>query len=111
MTIRDYLKRQRNKKALLVLPGIVFCVLSAVYAPGNFWLNWLSLAAVFAGLVAIILLMRRTPCPRCGLELGAVAARAAGGWATTGHCPHCKVSINAPMNVAVPAAEESKSSQ
>jgi hypothetical protein len=109
VTIRDYLKRQRNKRALLVLPGIVFCVLSAMYAPGNFWLNWLSLAALFAGLVAIIVLMRRTPCPRCGLPLGAVAVRAAGGRATTGHCPHCKVSINAPMNVTVPAPDESKS--
>ena len=108
VTIRDYLKRQRNKRALLLLPGIVFCVLSAMYAPGNFWLNWLSLAAVFAGLVAIILLMRRIPCPRCGLPLGAVAARAAGGRAT-GHCPHCKVSINAPMSVTVSAPEESNS--
>ena len=107
VTIRDYLKRQRNKMAVLVLPGIVFCVLSAIYAPGSFWLNWLSLAALFAGLVAIILLMRRTPCPRCGLPLGAVAARAASGWAT-GHCPHCKVSINAPMSVTAPAPDESK---
>jgi hypothetical protein len=108
VTIRDYLKRQRNKTALLVIPGIAFCVLSAMYAPGSFWLNWLSLATLFAGFVAIILLMRRTPCPRCGLPLGAVAARAAGGWARRGHCPHCKVSINAPMNVTARPSEESR---
>ena len=111
MTIRNHLKRLRNKRALLVLPGIGCCVLSAMYAPGNFWLNWLSLAALFAGMVAIILLMRRTPCPRCGLPLGAVAARAAGGWVTTGHCPHCKVSINAPMQPTAPAPDESKSAR
>lgn len=93
--------------ALLVLPGIVFCVLSAKYAPGSFWLNWLSLAALFAGILAIILLMRRTPCPRCALPLGAVAVRAAGGWAT-GHCPHCKVSVNAPASVAAPIPTSSR---
>ena len=52
MTIRDYLKRRRNKAVLFVLLGIAFCVLSAVFAPDSFWLNWLSLAALFAGLVA-----------------------------------------------------------
>ncbi len=94
--------------ALLVLPGIVFCVLSAMYAPGSFWLNWLSIAALFAGIVAIIVLMRRTPCPRCGLPLGAVAARAAVGWVRRGHCPHCKVSINAPVSATAAAPAESK---
>jgi hypothetical protein len=108
VTIRDYLKRQRNKMALLVLPGIAFCVLSALYAPGSFWLNWLSLATLFVGFVAIIVLMRRTPCPRCALPLGAVAARAAGGWGRRGHCPHCKVSINAPMSITAPLPGESK---
>ncbi len=95
--------------ALLLLPGIVFCALSAMYAPESFWLNWLSLAVLFAGFVAIIQLMRRTPCPRCGLPLGAVAVRAAVGWTTTGYCPHCKVSINAPMSVTAPVPDESKS--
>jgi tRNA(His) 5'-end guanylyltransferase len=35
MTIRDYLKRRRNKAVLFVLPGIAFWVLSAVFAPDS----------------------------------------------------------------------------
>jgi hypothetical protein len=97
MTIRDYLRRRRNKAVLFVLPGIVLCVLSAVFAPGSFWLNWLSLAAFFAGLVAVIVLLYYTPCPQCQLPLGAIAARAANGWAKTAHCPHCRVSFDEPL--------------
>ncbi len=70
MTIRDYLKRRRNKAVLFVLPGVVFCVLSAVFAPDSFWLNWLSLAALFAGLVGVIVQLSRTPCPQCRRPLG-----------------------------------------
>jgi hypothetical protein len=97
MTISDYLKRRRNNAVLLVLPGIVFCVLSAVLAPDSFWLNWLSLAALFAGLVAVIVLLYRTPCPRCQRPLGSIGARAANGWTKTAHCPHCRVSLDEPM--------------
>jgi hypothetical protein len=97
MTIRDHLKRRRNKVALLVLPGVALCVLSAVFAPDSFWLNWLSLATLFAGLVAVIVLLNRTPCPQCQRPLGSIAARAANGWAKTAHCPHCRVSLDEPM--------------
>jgi hypothetical protein len=100
MTIRDFLKRRRNKVVLLVFPGIVFCVLSAVSAPDSFWLNWLSLAALFAGLVAVIVLLYRTPCPQCERPLGSIGARAANGWAKTAHCPHCRVSLDEPMKPA-----------
>ncbi len=64
MPIRDYLKRRRNGGVLFVLPGIVLCVLSAVFAPGSVWLNWLSVAALFAGFATVIALLYRTPCPR-----------------------------------------------
>jgi presenilin-like A22 family membrane protease len=94
MTIRDYLQRRRNKAVLFVLPGIVFCVASAAFAPDSFWLNWLSLAALFAGLVAVIVLLYRTPCPQCQLPLGSIGARAANGWAKTAHCPHCRVNLD-----------------
>jgi presenilin-like A22 family membrane protease len=97
MTIMDHLKRRRNKAALLVLPGVAFCVLSAVFVPDSFWLNWLSLAALFAGLVGVIVLMNRTPCPRCRQPLGSIAARAANGWAKTAHCPHCRVGFDEPL--------------
>src|SRR5579859_6578750 len=100
MTIRDYLKRRRNQVALLVLPGVVFSVLSAIFAPDSFWLNWLSLAALFAGLVAVIALLYRTPCPRCQHALGSIGARAANGWAATAACPHCRVSLDEPMRPA-----------
>jgi hypothetical protein len=100
MTIRDYLKRRRNKAVLLVLPGIACCVLSAVFAPDSFWLNWLSLAAFFAGLVGVIVPMNRTPCPECRRPLGSIAARAAYGWALTAHCPHCRVNLDEPMKRA-----------
>jgi len=94
MTIRDFLKRRRNEAALFVLPGIVFCVLSTVFAPDEFWFNWLSFAALFAGLVAVLVLLHRVPCPRCQRPLGSIAARAANGWAKSGHCPHCRVSLD-----------------
>ena len=97
VTIRDYLKRRRNEAVLLVLPGIVFCVLSAVFAPDSFWLNWFSLAALFLGLVAVIVLLHRMPCPQCQGRLGAIGARAANGWAKSAHCPHCRVSLDEPM--------------
>src|ERR1019366_10374113 len=97
MTIRDYLKRRRNKAVLFVFPGILFCVLSAVYAPDSFWLTWLSLAAFFAGIVAVIVLLYYTPCPQCQRPLGSVAARAANGWTKTAHCPHCRVNFDEPM--------------
>jgi hypothetical protein len=97
MTIRDLLKRRRNKAVLFVLPGILFCVLSAVFAPDNFWLTWLSLAALFAGLVSVIVLLYYTPCPQCQRPLGSVAARAANGWAKTAHCPHCRLSLDDSM--------------
>jgi hypothetical protein len=99
MTIRDHLKRRRNKAVLLVLPGIALCVVFAVFAPDSFWLNWLSLAVLFAGLVAVIVLLNRTPCPQCQKPLGSIAARAANGWAKTAHCPHCRVSLDEPMNL------------
>ena len=98
MTIREYLQRRRNKAVLFVLPGIVFCVLSAAFAPDSFWLNWLSLAALFAGLVAVIVLLYRTPCPQCQLPLGSIGARAANGRAKTAHCPHCRVSLDETMD-------------
>jgi hypothetical protein len=97
MTIRDHLKRRRNKAVLLVVPGIALCVLSAVFAPDSFWLNWFSLAVFFAGLVAVILLLNRTPCPQCLRPLGSIAARAAYGWVKTAHCPGCRVSLDEPM--------------
>jgi hypothetical protein len=97
MPIRNYLKRRRNNAVLFVLPGIVFCVLSAVFAPDSFWLTWLSLAALLAGLVTVILLLYRTPCPQCQRPLGSIAARAANGWAKNAHCPHCRVSLEEPI--------------
>jgi hypothetical protein len=99
MTIREYLMRRRYKAVLLVLPGVAFCVLSAVIVPDSFWLNWLSLAALFAGLVAVIMLLYRTPC-----SLGSIAARAANGWAKTGHCPGCRISLDEPMGSAADRA-------
>lgn len=102
MTIRDYLKQRRNKAVLLVLPGIVFCVLSAVFAPGSFWLNWFSLAAFLAGLVAVIVLLYYTPCPQCHRPLGSIAARAANGWARIAHCPHCRVNFDEAIPGAIP---------
>lgn len=93
MAIRDFLKRRRNEAVLFVLQGIAFCVLAAVFAPDSFWLNWLSLAALFAGLVAVIVLLYRTSCPQCQRPLGSIAARAANGWAKTRRmtpdCPIC----------------------
>lgn len=100
MTIRDQLRRRRNKAVLFVLPGVVVCVLSAIMAPDSFWLTWLSLAALFAGLVAVIVLLHRAPCPQCRLPLGSVGARAANGWAKAAHCPHCRVSLDEPMESA-----------
>jgi len=97
MTIRDHLRRRRNRAALFVLPGILFCVLSAAFTPDNFWLTWLSLAALCAGLVAVIVLLYYTPCPQCERPLGSIAARAANGWADTAHCPHCRVSLDDPV--------------
>jgi hypothetical protein len=97
MTIRDQLKRRRNMAVLFVLPGVVFCVLSAMLAPDSFWLTWLSLAALFVGLVAVIVLLYRAPCPQCQLPLGSTGVRAANGWAKTAHCPHCRVSLDEPM--------------
>jgi len=98
MTIRDYLKRRRNRAVLFVLPGVVFCVLSAVFAPDSFWLNWFSLAALFAGLVGVIVHLSRTPCPQCQRPLGSIAARAANGWAKTAHCPGCRISLDEQMS-------------
>jgi hypothetical protein len=98
MTMRDFLKRRRNEAALFVLPGILFCVLSATFAYDSFWLNWLSLAALFAGVVAVIVLLYRTPCAQCERPLGSIAARAANGWAKTAHCPVCKTSLDEPLD-------------
>jgi hypothetical protein len=100
MTIRDYLKQRRNKAVLFVLPGIALCVLAAVFAPDSFWLNWLSLAALLAGLVAVIVLLYHTPCPQCQRPLGSIAARTAIGWAKTAHCPGCGISLDEPMGSA-----------
>jgi hypothetical protein len=97
MTIRDYLKRRRNEMVQLVLPGIVFCVLSAVFVRGSFWLNCYSLATLLGGIVASIVLMRGTPCPKCQVPFGSLASRAANGWAKTAHCPNCGVSLDEPM--------------
>jgi hypothetical protein len=98
MTMRDFLKRRRNEAALFVLPGILFCALSATFAYDSFWLVWLSLAALFAGVVAVIVLLYRTPCAQCQRPLGSIAARAANGWAKIAHCPGCRISLDEPMN-------------
>jgi hypothetical protein len=100
MTIRDYVRQRRNRAALFVLPGIVFCVLAAVFTPNSFWLNWLSLAVFFAGLMTVIVSLYRTPCPLCQQPLGFIAARAAGGWAKSAHCPHCRSSLDAHIEPA-----------
>jgi hypothetical protein len=97
MTIRDYLKRRRNEAVLFVIPGIVSCVLAELFVPDSFWLVWLSFAALFAGLVAVIVLLNRTPCPKCARPLGSIAARAANGWAKIAHCPGCRISFDEPM--------------
>ena len=96
MTIRHHLKRRRNKLAFWILPGAVLCVFSGMFAPDSFWLIWLSLAALFAGLVVVIVQMNRTPCPECRVPMGVFAARAANGWVRRGaECPSCRVNIDA----------------
>ena len=99
MTIREYLKRRGNRMVLVVLPGIIFWYLSAKFAPASFWLNWLSLLVLFAGVVAVFVLMGRTPCPRCHRPLGKAAGSAANlFWRFDVHCPHCGVSVDEQMD-------------
>lgn len=98
MTMRDFLKQRRNEAALLVLPGVVFSALSATFAYDSFWVSWLSLATLFAGVVGVIVLLYRTPCAQCQRPLGSIAARAAHGWAKIAHCPGCRISLDEPMN-------------
>jgi len=83
---------------LAVLPGVALCYVSAHFAPGNFWLNWFSLLVLFAGVVALIVLMRRTPCPKCRQPLGHAAAKAAVMlWRFEARCAHCGVNVDEAM--------------
>ena len=82
----------------LVLPGALFCILSQIFVANNFWVNWFSLATLLAGTVAIIVLMYRTPCPKCQRPLGTAAGKAAIPlWKFDVRCIQCGVSMDEPM--------------
>jgi hypothetical protein len=46
-----------------------------------------------------ILLIRRTPCPRCSVPLGNAALHAIDRRAPTKSCPHCGVGFDEPMKL------------
>ena len=78
----------------LALFGQVVLVIE--FAPKNNLLLFVSMAVMFGGLVALVIWMRRTPCPRCGLPLGSAALIGSSmrKAAQEAFCPNCGVSID-----------------
>jgi hypothetical protein len=99
MTIREYLRR----KALWLLAiGItVFVGVGMMYQTSKTRLvQQVPSIVLMAGVgyaVAAIVLMRRTPCPRCDKLLGA-AAMDYGSRQPAARCPHCGTSFDEPMD-------------
>jgi hypothetical protein len=104
MTIRQYLARRFVKITLLVLTLDVVTFLLATYVPE---LNAIGSALgvmVVLSIPAYVIMMARTRCPRCSHSVGMVAwwvgMNRESGFLGKGHCPHCRVSVDEPMDAS-----------
>ena len=98
MTIREYLKgrvAEINGKCIPV-SGLAF--ICAIFARGNAFLGAVTSVMVFGVVTMFVVLMWRTPCPRCSMPLGAVAMRWRSNSVPAPRCPHCGVGIDEPIN-------------
>jgi hypothetical protein len=98
MTIRDYLKARCRRIMWWFGPiGAVVAVI-AVILPTGYWVDWVF---IFVGGAMLSWFWRHftgIPCPVCSKPLGKVALSLTNGRpGTTRHCPHCNVSLDAPM--------------
>jgi hypothetical protein len=98
MTIRDYLKARYRRIMWWFGPiGAVVAVL-AVILPTGYWVDWVFILVGGAMLSWFWRYFTSIPCPVCSKPLGKVALPVTNGrQGTTRHCPHCNVSLDAPM--------------
>jgi hypothetical protein len=101
MTIRRYLEGRCSRTvagtmAFLIIIGIAF---NAV--PRIFILRFVLAVLVAALAMAAFWSLFEIPCPNCRRSLGTVGFRVANGLSrqSSPHCPHCDISIDAPMPV------------
>jgi predicted RNA-binding Zn-ribbon protein involved in translation (DUF1610 family) len=95
VTIRDYLRRRFNKVAIMAAPLVVVIFAAYHWLRGPFADVVANLAAV--GIVIVhVVLMWRTPCPKCGVALGK-RAYVFGEISVAPHCPQCGVDFDEPI--------------
>jgi hypothetical protein len=99
VTIRQYLMRRCSQTVtativFLLVAGYLVSVGPALFEI-RFALSVVSAAVVLAAFWSLF----KLPCPRCGHSLGRVGFWVANGGTptATAHCPHCAVSVDAPL--------------
>ena len=98
MTIREYLKERAALINGKCIPVSGIALISAIFSRGNAFLGTMTSVMVFGVITMFVVLMWRTPCPRCSLPLGTVALRWKSNSLPPPRCPHCGVSIDEPLN-------------
>jgi hypothetical protein len=105
MTIYEYLKARFRKALVLMFTGyipallFVFLAPQGDLAPSKDVLHLISLCIICASFTACVVMVLRTPCPRCALPLGTVAWRVGCGQSSgIARCPHCGVRFDAPID-------------
>jgi hypothetical protein len=101
VTISDYLMQRAKKLTYWYMASFIPMGFVLIFKAHSFLFLFGSIVFMFGALVATMLLSSRAPCPSC--------LRPVGVWMTwTGQpkrsysCPHCRVSIDEPMNTAPP---------
>src|ERR1700721_1439616 len=99
MEISDYLQQRAKRHTYWYMASFIPMAVVLMFNLNSFSFIFGSLVVMFGALITLMLLSSRAPCPRCSLPLGM--------WATwlgkpkrDYHCPHCKVSIDEPMDSA-----------
>lgn len=99
MTIRQYLMRRCSQTVTATIAFVLVAGYFVSLSPPLFAVRFALAVLIGAVVLAAFWSLFKLPCPRCGRSLDAVGFWAANGGlsSSTAKCPHCAVSLDAPM--------------
>jgi hypothetical protein len=99
MTIRRYLERRCNRTVTGTVIFLIMVGLAFNSVPRIFILRFVLAVLIAAVAMAAFWSLFEIPCPICRRSLGRLGFLAANGLnqQASPHCPHCDISLDAPM--------------